>query len=835
MRVFVSLFLFSCLLDSKCLAIPDTIYWEATRLLECKESRSNDLVTIKERLRRNANSALGRGPYSVTFKSDVPPSGDRHDYMSFSRYWWPNPGTTDGLPYIRKDGVVNVEIRQRGDRDQVGMLMEDVETLALAAYIFEDARYAAHSRKLIDTWFIDPATRMNPHLRYGQAVPGRAEGRGVGIIDTRGFIKVLDSVALLESIGEIQKSDLSELRDWFSEYLEWLLSSDLGKDEAARDNNHGSWYLAQVGAYALFVGNQDLARKTAEDVRQNRFSNQFESDGSQPAELVRTQSLHYSFFNLEALSVVARVGEQVGVDLWQPSDVGAMKPGIDFLIPFVSGKQDWAYPQIREYDMSRGTCNLLRMASVRYRDTSYLAPIGKIDVRHPENNYSRLQFHEFAKPQQRQQAEISVSNDPVIQPEYLLPDISEVSVDSVRKLVSTQRAGKAIVQIADGGPLLRETFQRSRRKGFEVRQGTEEIRIIRISQGVVNLIDVIEQVDDQEAISVRDGIVLVRLPIVVNEGAGLIIDGQAVEEVRLSTNRGTFLANGGTLFVIDSKITSWSEEDLSSTTFTSKSDFRPFIASYIRSETFLANSTFIDLGYHAPTSYGLSLSSQPEREQPELFDQWPTGIIVGNEFRGLYYGFYSYEARDVKIVGNTYKDCILYGIDPHDRSTELVIAQNVATGTVERHGIIGSRGISNSFIFDNTSYRNNGSGIMLDRQCTGNVVCNNKVFNNGQGIAVYESPNNIIAKNVVVQNKKSGVRVRNSIDIAVFDNQIVGNGDYGLEASSKRLSDHLKRAQRGDTYDEVVRLAVFNNVVAGNRGGRHEGHAMSRIFYPGPD
>ena len=103
-------------------------------------------------------------------------------------------------------------------------------------------------------------------------------------------------------------------------------------------------------------------------------------------------------------------------------------------------------------------------------------------------------------------------------------------------------------------------------------------------------------------------------------------------------------------------------------------------------------------GIPCSTSYGISLSSEPEREEPSKIAEWPTGVIVGNEFHGLYYGFYSYEARGVAIVGNRYSDCILYGIDPHDRSTELVIAQNTTTGTRERHGIIGSRGVSDSFI-----------------------------------------------------------------------------------------------------------------------------------------
>ena len=59
---------------------------------------------------READKNLTSNIITVMDKPMTPPSGDKHDYMSMGRYWWPNPATADGLPYIRKDGVVNPEI-----------------------------------------------------------------------------------------------------------------------------------------------------------------------------------------------------------------------------------------------------------------------------------------------------------------------------------------------------------------------------------------------------------------------------------------------------------------------------------------------------------------------------------------------------------------------------------------------------------------------------------------------------------------------------------------------------------------------------------------------------
>ena len=54
-----------------------------------------------------ANKSLLFKPGSVMEKLNTPPSGDKHDYMSLAPYFWPNPDTKDGLPYIRKDGKTN--------------------------------------------------------------------------------------------------------------------------------------------------------------------------------------------------------------------------------------------------------------------------------------------------------------------------------------------------------------------------------------------------------------------------------------------------------------------------------------------------------------------------------------------------------------------------------------------------------------------------------------------------------------------------------------------------------------------------------------------------------
>ena len=385
------------------LAAPPTLYWNGEHLAAIKSgttSHTPEITHSLQALKVEADAALQRGPYSVMDKQLVPPSGDKHDYLSYSRYWWPNPETADGLPYIRRDGVVNRKLLAQGDRVRVGMLYDDVESLALAAYLIDDDRYASHAVDLVRTWFINPATRMNPHLSYGQGVPGRAVGRGVGIIDTRHFIRLLDGVALLVDLGAFSEADLAELKQWNNEYLDWLLTSKLGAKEQSAKNNHGTWFAAQASYLALFLGKKELAAQIAREVQTTRLAHSIGEDGSQPLELRRTRSLHYSLFNLVALSVVSRVGEQVGVDLWQGSaeSPSAMKRALDYVTPYVVEPTKWEHPEFDDFALSQRQQQPFLLAAVRFQDPQYAAAAKSAPPRKLDRPFASLLFPSYQPP-----------------------------------------------------------------------------------------------------------------------------------------------------------------------------------------------------------------------------------------------------------------------------------------------------------------------------------------------------------------------------------------------------------------------------------------------------
>ncbi len=347
---------------------------DAARLGQTR-SRLTDaaLRPAMEALRRDAGGALKAGPFSVTQKERVAPSGDKHDYFSLAPYWWPDPKSKDGLPYIRRDGETNPDSKRGVDAPLIGEMAGAVETLAVAYYFTGEERYAERSALLIRAWFLDPATKMNPNLRYAQAVPGRNDGRGAGLIESRHFIKIVDAAGLLGSSRAWTDKDGQALTGWFREFVKWLQTSANGKDEARAKNNHGSWYAAQLACFALFIGDKDLARATAEAARDS-IAWQVEPDGKQPQELQRTRALSYSAFNLVALMTLAEAGRQAGVDLYgyQTKDGRSIRRALDYLAPYADASREWPHQQINEMGGARrDLAYLLRRASIAYREPKY--------------------------------------------------------------------------------------------------------------------------------------------------------------------------------------------------------------------------------------------------------------------------------------------------------------------------------------------------------------------------------------------------------------------------------------------------------------------------------
>jgi hypothetical protein len=330
-----------------------------------------------EKLIIKADKLLDKAPYSVMNKKRMPPSNDKHDYLSLAPYFWPNPDTSNGLPYIRKDGEVNPETRDAWtDYAELSGFFNAVDVLGKAFFYSEKDIYADKAIFFINTWFLNPETLMNPNLNFGQGVPGTSTGRPFGIIEFSGIREVITCMDFLELGGKLDSKTKEGFQLWLKNYANWLQTSEIGISERNTLNNHGNWYDVQLCSILLYIGDFESVKEILVLAKTNRIAKQIQPDGSQPMELERTKSFSYSTMNLSAMTKLAWFGKRTGVDLWnfETADGRSIKKAYDFLIPYISSDKEWKYKQLGNLEeVKTSFVNLLMEAGKTFNEENYVS------------------------------------------------------------------------------------------------------------------------------------------------------------------------------------------------------------------------------------------------------------------------------------------------------------------------------------------------------------------------------------------------------------------------------------------------------------------------------
>ncbi len=415
-----------------------------------------------------------------------------------------------------------------------------------------------------------------------------------------------------------------------------------------------------------------------------------------------------------------------------------------------------------------------------------------------------------------------------------LPDLSTYTTDAVVAKIDRSVSGTVTT-----GPLLSEPGFNSLTTG--IGQGLRELavrqqgglRALIVEGGFVDLPQLAHSLPKDVFEQTKPGVYVARLPILVRHGATLHI-GRDVEQLRLSQERGALIANEGTLFIVGSKVLGWSEQTGARAKFRNKHEFRPFIVGWGGSRTYIAESEVAHLGYAATKAFGLTFSQYShETEVQRAVWPRPTGWVLNSRIEDMWFGFYCWEADDVVLRGNTFRNNIQYGIDPHDRSRRLIIAENDVSGTREKHGIIISREVNQGWIVNNRSYENRLAGIVLDRQCRDTVIAHNVTYRNGSdGIVISESPNNLLWSNLSIGNQHHGIRLRNSHDVRIQDTSAIANGLAGIYGAARDLTG---RDLALDPYRKTLSLVVVGGQLSANGSGPINVEDPTRIELLGID
>jgi Alginate lyase len=379
--------------------LPRTIILDPHEMLKMKQAimKQNDSIAqdFLKTIITEADSVLHKRPISVTEKTELPPNGTKHDYFALASYEWPNPNTSNGLPYVSRDGQTNPETLLIKDRKYLEEMVDRVMILALASYFTDNPKYALKAQELLRVWFLDKDTYMEPSLKYGDFERGKGRLNPSGIIGAHHLAHLVDAIGMLELSPKWSKSVQEGIEQWFSKYLDWLLNSDLGKREGQRANNHGTYYAVQLSAIAFLLNKPDITKQLLKSTMQGLSNAPLENvsrlisvkinpDGTQPFEISRANSLHYHIWNLYGLDLLARIGDQLGVDLWNYQiHGGGIRKALDFTIPYALGNQTWPYSKIKvlSYDDLSFLKGIVCQAILHYDRQPYIQAYRSLEAK----------------------------------------------------------------------------------------------------------------------------------------------------------------------------------------------------------------------------------------------------------------------------------------------------------------------------------------------------------------------------------------------------------------------------------------------------------------------
>lgn len=328
-----------------------------------------------DRILQAADWALKVAPITITQYRAKWSEGGPNDFYSNGDYWWPNPTTTNGLPYIKRDGESNPD-NFNHHRECIWHLRDAVAALGAAYRITGDDRYVRKAVDLLRVFFLDPATRMNPNLQYAQAVPGVSPGRGTGIIDTLHLIEIPKAVEAMETSPAFPKDVDAGLKQWFADYITWMTTSKNGLEEAAAANNHAVAFWLQVAVFSQFTGNEGQLAACRKRFKEVFVGNQMEADGSFPRELARTKPYGYSIFQLDNMATLCQVLSTPDDNLWEftlPDGRGIHK-AVAFLYPYLADKSKWPHPpDVMAWDGWPARQPNLLFAGLAFENKDYIA------------------------------------------------------------------------------------------------------------------------------------------------------------------------------------------------------------------------------------------------------------------------------------------------------------------------------------------------------------------------------------------------------------------------------------------------------------------------------
>ena len=327
------------------LAKPVTYLWDYSSLVAVQQQPKS--TTYRDMVAQ-ANEVLRHEVLTVTQK-EYALSGDKHNYESLATYYWPNPANPSG-PYVARDGEQNPET-DKYDFPRLLALVSDCAALGKAFFLTGNDVYYNRLCRQLDAWFIDEATRMNPHFSFSQFIPGVNGNKGTpgGVLDAYWLMDVLESIQLTDYTRSLGRKRMRALKIWFNDLATWMVESENGRRAAQFGNNHAIAYQGTLLGIYLFTG-KGRGQRTAIKAFGQLVVEQINEDGRMPNELKRNNALTYSVFNLNHILDVCTMAHAAGLKV--PEEASSrIDASCSYLSTFIGHRERFPYKEIGNWEV----------------------------------------------------------------------------------------------------------------------------------------------------------------------------------------------------------------------------------------------------------------------------------------------------------------------------------------------------------------------------------------------------------------------------------------------------------------------------------------------------
>ena len=104
------------------------------------------------------------------------------------------------------------------------------------------------------------------------------------------------------------------------------------------------------------------------------------------AELERTRPWHYSNFNLEAYNRLGRLGEKVGVDIWNFTlDDHSLRKGYHYIAGFINSDTPWPWKDLDKMDDKKALRNIATAAHAWPEDPLFREKAQWLRAKYPDD------------------------------------------------------------------------------------------------------------------------------------------------------------------------------------------------------------------------------------------------------------------------------------------------------------------------------------------------------------------------------------------------------------------------------------------------------------------